>query len=243
MKLNNGYLVVASYKEFFYKSAINLIENIKEYDENAKVCLVTEERFLDGQEWLADDLIFCDDHKRAKLLGMAKSPYDVTFYIDADCEVVHEDIANVWDELNDNDLVFTCLPDDRSYCFAEHGFPGGKLWLCGAVCLYDMRKQIVKDFVSDWYDLTVRQYSGEWWPVTEDGTPDLYNYPKTLKRWDQFSLWWLVNKEPKYENLKVGIFDDDSRWNYYSSYREGHNTKPIVIRHYSALKSSVESNL
>ena len=26
-------------------------------------------------------------------------------------------------------------------------------------------------------------------------------------------IWWLTNKEEKYKDLKVGIFDDDLRWN------------------------------
>jgi len=232
-----GYVVIASTKVFFYLSAINLIESIKEFDKNAQVTLYTEERFLDGQEWVADQVEFIDNHTRAKLKGMALTPYDHTFYIDADCEVVHNDISTVFDLFDDNDIVFTALPDDRAYCFAQHYFPGGKLHLCGAVCLYDMTKPIVREFMNDWYDLTVEQYAGRWWPE------DINLYPKNLSRWDQFSLWWLVNKTPKYKNLKIGIFDDDSRWNYYSSYRAGHNTLPVVIQHYSALKSGVQESL
>jgi hypothetical protein len=74
-----------------------------------------------------------------------------------------------------------------------------------------------------------------WWPTLEDGvTEDLENYPATLKRWDQFSLWWLVNKEPKYKDLKVGILEDDARWNFYSKYKYEHNKDPVVLRHYSS---------
>ena len=237
---SKGYVVVASRKKFFYISALNLIESIREFYPDAKVCLVTEERFLDGREKIADEVVFCDNHKRAKLWGMAQSPWDITLYIDADTECEHEDIQYVFDELGDYDVMFTGLPEERSYCYAELKFPGGQFELCGAVCLYDMRNPLVREFVNDWYDLTVRQYARTWWPKNEKGFEDTELYPETLKRWDQFSLWWLVNKEPKYKNLKVGIFEDDARWNFFSRYKYKHNKKPVVIRHYSAAKAKKE---
>lgn len=237
---SKGYVVVASRRSFFYVSALNLIESIRDFYPEAKVCLVTEEKFLDGRESIADEIVLCDDHRRAKLWGMAKSPWDLSFYIDADTEVEHEDIEHVFDELGDYNVMFTGLPEERSYCYAELKFPGGQFELCGAVCLYDMRNPLVREFMNDWYDLTVRQYAGTWWPTKSDGTWDDHTYPRSLSRWDQFSLWWLVNKEPKYQNLKVGIFEDDARWNFFSRYKYQHNIKPVVIRHYSAASAKHE---
>jgi hypothetical protein len=240
-----GFVVVASRKKFFYLSALNLIESVQDFYPEAKFCLVTEERFLDERgRSVADQIILCDDHKRAKIWGMARSPYDLTFYIDADTECEHEDIAKVFDLFNGHDILFTGLPPERHYCYAEVFFPGatkpdgsrGGFELCGGVCLYDMRNELVRDFMHDWFDLTVEQYSGRWWPKDENGNEDLHNYPPSFKRWDQFSLWWLVNKEPKYQELKVGIMEDDARWNYYSKYKAHlqHNKEPVVIRHYSS---------
>ena len=102
-----GYVIVASRKKFFYVSAINLMESIKDYYPEAQITFVVEERFLDGQERIADNVIFCDNHARAKLIGMAKSPYDITFYVDADIECEHEDIATIFDKLDGHDLMFT----------------------------------------------------------------------------------------------------------------------------------------
>ena len=240
-----GYLVVASRSKFFYHSALNLIESIKDFYPEAKCCLVTEEHFLDDRgRSVADNIIHCDDHKRAKLWGMAQSPYDLTFYIDADTECEHEDIETIFDKFDGHDMMFTGLPPERHYCYAEVYFPGATkpdgtkagFDLCGGVCLYDMTNPLVKEFMEDWFDLTVEQYAGRWWPKKVDGTEDLENYPASFKRWDQFSLWWLVNREPKYADLKVGVLDDDARWNYYSRYKGElkHNRDPIVIRHYSA---------
>ena len=240
-----GYVVVASRTKFFYHSACNLIESIKDFYPEAKCCLVTEEWLLtDRGRALADDIIICDDHKRAKIWGMARSPYDLTFYIDADTECEHEDIATVFDKFDGYDVLFTGLPVERHYCYAEVYFPGatkpdgskGGFELCGGVCLYDMRNPLVKKFMHEWYDLTVEQYAGRWWPTKKDGSEDLDNYPESFKRWDQFSLWWLTNRDERFKDLKVGVIEDDARWNYYSKYKAhlNHNKEPIVIRHYSS---------
>lgn len=232
MEKSKGFVIVASNKPNFYKYAINLIESIRDFHEDAQICLVTEERFIEdhGRE-LADKVIFCDSHYRAKLWGMAKSPYDLTMYIDADMECEHEDIGNVFNEIKDHEVVFSQLTDDRSYTYSEYYFdtPQGKqsFTLCGGVCLYDMTKPIVREFMWDWWVLTRRQMANEWWPR---------GYSESLKAWDQFSLWWLTEKEDKYKDLKIGIFDDDLRWNYYNALNWA-ITRPegeVVLRHYSS---------
>jgi len=226
-----GYVLVASKKINFYRYAINLAESILDYYEDAKITLFTEPwMFEEGHRELFDNVEWCSDHYRAKLDGMARSPYDITAYLDVDMEVEHEDIANIFDELDDNDVMFSELTDDRSYVYAEREFdtPEGpaKFTLCGGIALYDMRKEIVREFMTDWWELTKAQMDDQWWP---DG------YAKSLKSWDQFSLWWLTEKDPKYKDLKVAIFKDDLRWNYYNAFNwaitqpEG----PVVIRHYS----------
>ena len=84
---SKGYLVVASRTKFFYNSACNLIESVRDFYPDAKFCLVTEEHLLDDYgRSIAEDIILCDNHKRAKIRGMAQSPYDLSFYIDADTE-------------------------------------------------------------------------------------------------------------------------------------------------------------
>tara|TARA_B110000305_G_C19464405_1_gene656876 strand:- start:6544 stop:7293 length:750 start_codon:yes stop_codon:yes gene_type:complete len=241
--MSKGYVVVASTEIFYYYSALNLIHSIKDFDPNAKVCLVAEERFLDKGSDVADDIKICIDHPRSKLWGMANSPYDQSFYIDADCEIVHEDLPTVFDKFGDNDILFTALTDERSYMFREFywGYKGEHFDWCGGTCLYDMTKPLIKDFMQDWYDLTVKQYAGTWWPQTPAGYPDTDNFPRSLSRWDQFSLWWLINKTPKYENLKIGRLDgeDDARWNYFAGYVYDHAKNPVVM-HYSNSKGKNE---
>lgn len=161
---------------------------------------------------------------------MTQSPYDLTMYIDADMECEHEDIVKVFDEIKDHDVVFSALTDERDYIYAERDFdtPEGpsKFTLCGGVCLYDMSKPIVREFMDDWWDLTRRQMDHEWWPE---------GYIESLRSWDQFSLWWLTEKEEKYKDLKIGIFEDDMRWNYYNAWNWEitRPENPVVLRHYS----------
>lgn len=231
MAQSKGYVVVASNKPNFYSAAINLIESIKEFDEVNPVCLVTEPRFIDRRAEIVDDIRYCDRHYRAKLWGMTKSPYDLTMYLDADMECEHEDISTCFDQLGDYDIMFTALTKDRDYIYSEREFdtPEGpaRFTLCGAVCLYDQTKPLVKEFINDWWELCRKQIDKQWWPE---------GYDPKLRIWDQFSLWWLTEKEEKYKDLKIGIFEDDLRWNYFTAFH-WHRTrpeKPVILKHYSA---------
>ena len=237
MEKSKGFVVVASKKKNFYIYACNLIDSLRDFYPDANITLVTEEGFIDDRAELADNIIHCDDHYRAKLWGMAQSPYDYTMYIDADCEVEHEDIVTVWDNMKDYDLVFHELAKEREKYFAikyfEYKGEVQEYTLCGGVCLYRSENPLVREFMQDWYDLTVESLADIWKP--EGFIPE--QWEKDLKWFDQTTLWWLTEQEPKYKDLKIGFFDDDIRWNYFTQYqyenlvsKEG---KPPIIRHYS----------
>ena len=217
-KRNDGYLIVASRKYIFYAWACNLAEGIKDYYPEAQICIVTEERFCeDGRAAeVADHLIHCDNHYRAKLWGMSQSPFDRTMYIDADMEIWGEGIETCFDELGDNDMMFTGLPDDHWYVFNDEKFKGGEFKYCGAVCLYNSASAKVMEFMSEWYELYVKQYAGEWWPLNEEGEHDYENFPKRLQIWDQFTLMWLTAHTDKYADLKVEHFENGLKWNYWA---------------------------
>lgn len=234
-----GYLVVASNRLEFFGLAINLINSIKDFDEEAKVCFVTEELFCDGRESVADHLIFCGDHVREKLTALSQTPFDITMYIDADCEVQHEDIVTAFDMLDGNDLMFTPLTEERMGYFRESVWDHGRLELNGGIFVYDSRNEIVKDFMKDWDHYYRMQRSGEWWPDMKGGQQDFSNHPEHLCQWDQFTLWWLINHNPKYKDIKLKHFDEEVRWNWYSAFREEENYtgKDIVIFHASGFQT------
>ena len=213
---SKGFLLVASKEYRYYAWACNLADGIKDFYPEAQICIVTEERFADERLKVADDVIWCDDNYRAKLWGMARTPYDLTFYIDADMEVINYGIEEVFDELGDADMMFTGLPEDRYYIFNDDPFPGGRFELCGACCLYRKTDKVI-GFMHDWYHLYQEHaIKRSWWPTNEQGEPDYENYPERLRKWDQFSLFWLTQHEPRYADLKVEIFENDLRWNYWA---------------------------
>lgn len=236
MEKSKGFLVVASKNQNFYTYAVNLIESVKDFYPEAKVCLCTEERFLDGREEIADDLLFCDSHYRAKLWALPRSPYDITMYIDADMDCEHEDVATIWDEMKDYDLVFHELTQERAkyYTIKDFNCQGKSetFRLCGGVALYDLTKPMVKEFLQEWWDLYYEQQGGMWRP--EGFSDDTWN---NLRDFDQTTLWWLTEKMDKYKDLNIGIFYDDIRWNFFSQYAyEGLKSiegKDPILRHYS----------
>lgn len=234
-KKTKGYVIVASMHKNFYLMGVNLAETLLDYYPEANITFVTEKRFVD-ERVSSLNVIYCDDHYRAKLWGMTQTPYDITLYLDADMEIEHKDIKNVFDELHDHDMMFTPLLKETDYAFQNRHFPAGSFELNGGVCLYDSSNKKVMEFLKDWYEYYLKQFDNTWWPSKEDGSFDYDNYPQELSKWDQFTLWWLTKKEVKYKDLKIGIFDDWARWNYYSKYLESkkHNKNPIVVRHYSS---------
>ena len=252
-----GFVVVASKQIAFYYSAMNLIESIWDYYPDAQFAFFCE-------PWMRDhrcedpniQLFDCGDHIREKLYGMANSPFDHTFYIDADCECEHEDIVKIWDQFEGDDLKFVELTKDevaqKSFVQVLAPIPSMDrtidLTLCGGVCLYDMSNPLVKEFMTDWHEMFVIQeaiyqskdYSlpGRWFP--EDT-------PESMLRWDQFTLWWLVNMVDKYKDLKIGIFKENYRWNWFTSFRWGSDGKhrlvndpPILIHHSATMNKKAE---
>ena len=232
---SKGYLIVASRTKEFYKLGINLIRSLKEFYPEAKTCFVTEKIFCDGNESIAVHLIYCDDHVREKLWALSKTPFDLTMYIDADCEILHEDISTVFDMLEGSDLMFTPLTKERTKYFKNSKWGNNRLELNGGVFAYDMRNSLVKDFMTDWNHYYRLQRTKEWWPSMKDGKPDYTEHPQHLEPWDQFTLWWLLNHNPKYKDIKLKHFEEEVRWNFYTSFSEEENYtgKDIIVYHYS----------
>lgn len=236
-----GFVIVASRNSNFYSYATNLAESIRDFYPDANITLFTEDRFLDSRADVFDNVMPCDGHYRAKLQGMAETPYDITMYVDADMDCEHEDIITVWDELKDYDMVFHELTREREkfYAIREFQYDGGmeQYSLCGGVCLYRSCNPLVREFMYDWNDLYRKQFDNAWRP--EGFEPE--QWERDLKHFDQTTLWWLTEKEPKYKDLKIGIFEDDIRWNYFTQYAYGYggemkskSGKPPILRHFSA---------
>jgi hypothetical protein len=238
-----GFVVVATKEKQFLIGADNLKESILDHYEDAKITLFTEQKFIDDPDC---KLYFRDfdkvlatpgDHTREKMWGMANSPYDLTFYIDADCEIMHTDIENSFDRLEGNDMVFVELKRETKGHFADWDWGDGDLdhlTHCGGICLYDTRNPLVVEFMNDWYYNYKNQKENLFNPDEYQGIPERY------KAWDQLTLWYQLWHDPKYKSIKWKFFDDNYRWNYYSSFgfnKDGtHNygvVDPVIV-HYSS---------
>ena len=259
-----GFVTVATKRKQFLMGADNLKESLLDHCPDAKITLFTEQRFIDDpscQVYFRDfDKVLPtpSNTNREKMWGMANSPYDLTFYMDADIEIVHDDVANIFDHLEDGeyDMAYVNLTKEGAKHFAEwewgpnlydDGWKGipDHLAHCGGIALYDMRNPLIKEFMMDWYDLFLKQRDGRW-------NPEAFDYIRkgNFRQWDQLTLWWLIYHSPKYKSLKWKFFEDNYRWNYFTSFgfnKDGtyncdlvdpnrdywkSNPEPIVI-HYS----------
>jgi hypothetical protein len=262
-----GFLTVATKRKQFLMSADNLKESLLDHYPEAKFTLFTEQHFIDDpscQNYFRDfDQVLPtpSNTNREKMWGMANSPYDLTFYMDADIEIVHKDISNVFDHLEDGkyDMAYVNLTKAAAKHFVDwewgpnlydDGWKGvpDHLAHCGGVALYDTRNPLINEFMLDWYNLYLEQRVGQWRPKEFDNIK-----VGDFRVWDQLTLWWLIYHSPKYKSLKWKFFDDNYRWNYFTSFgfnKDGShnchmadpnrdywktNPHPIVIHYSSAM--------
>jgi len=192
---SKGFITVATRQKQFLIGAENLCQSILDHYEDAKVTLFTEQRFIDDpecQHYFTDfDQVIAtpSNTDREKMWGMANTPYDITMYMDADIEIAHDDIATVFDRIEDQDMMWVELKKETAHHFAEWDWGNGKidhLTHCGGVCLYRSDNPLIREFMQDWYDLYLQSKAGEWAPKETDGVP------KSFFRWDQLPLWWLL---------------------------------------------------
>ena len=107
-KQTKGFVIIASVKKGFYRYGKALAESVKDFWPDANITFFTHEEWVEPEDYTIFDNIITEDiprHIRAKLWALNKTPYDITCYLDADMMCQHEDIQNVFNELN----VMLCL--------------------------------------------------------------------------------------------------------------------------------------
>jgi hypothetical protein len=196
-----GFLYVASLSEAYYKAAVFSAMSLKDYYPEANITLFTHEKFIkDVDRKFFDNIITnIPIHKRAKMWGMARTPYDITLYLDADTEIRSENIKNVFDILNKNDIMFTKI--------VPHVSNGTKiddendLEYHGGIILYNNKKTTI-NFINDWYDLYDEQMKISDWKNSKYKA-----YIPRMQGWDQFTIWWMF-RQPSYKKIKHDFFPD-----------------------------------
>ena len=229
----NGFLITAACSTEYYKAAINCAQSILDFFPEAKIMICTEHALFQEEHRYLFDVVDLSSprHMRGKLYALDRSPYDITAYIDADCEIRHDDISTIFDQLGDSDIMMTRI---RNYSGAQIAINkyDDLTWHCG-VFLYNS-KPLTRNMMSDWwleflYQSTLMASKSSW-PWKDDD----YH----MGRWDQYTFYRLYSSE-KYANVKLEVFPgEDARWNFVNNYFETElsNMDNLVIYHYTLNK-------
>jgi len=232
--MNNGYIYVATVKKCFYESACYSALTLRDYYPDANITLFTHEKWVDKNSDVFDNVVTKDvpEDIRAKMWAMARTPYNKTFYLDADTEIRSSEISKVFDQLDENyDLV---MGQVREYAHAIVKFPGGRFkWHCG-VCVYN-NKSVTLELMQDWYDFWVLQqehYKNNTWDLDDT------LYPRTkLWHWDTWTFWRLLNLEGYKEKIKIKSFDNFAKWNWHNYVPEELKGEDVVVYHHTIYKT------
>lgn len=229
---SKGFMYAATCKEQFLHSAIYSAQSLKDYYEKAKIILYTEEKWqpIAQKADVFDQIITdCPYDVRTKLYMLKHTPFNKTFYIDADTEILHDDIQYIFDQLEECDDI--CMTSIREYAAAEVFLTNDEdnnkkmIHHCG-VFGYWNRPHIL-EFMKKWYE----QY---FYQSTKEFASQYPYYKRSVKQWDQFAWWFLLNE--KKHNIKINIMKDDARWNFVNAYKHSETNSDIVIYHHTLPK-------
>lgn len=225
MNIDNGFLIVASIKKEYVESANFCAHTIKDYYPHAHVTLFVPEILLSHVDVSAFDSVMSKDvpnHTRTKLYALSKTPYSkLTVYVDADMECMHSDLHTIWDQIgNEQDMLITKI---RPYNGKIAKWKNGEFTMHGGFFMYKNKPNVI-EFMKRWWDDYVIQRS-EMWPYKES------DYPISLRQWDQFTLWKLVNVDKM--PIVIDFFKDDARWNFVHGYYSTETDKPIIFWHHT----------
>ena len=195
-----GFVYIASLSKAYYKAAVNSAISLRDNYPEADITLFTHKAFLQEEDKKFFNNIFTDIpvHKRAKMWGMQRTPYDITLYLDSDTEIRSENIKNVFDILGKNDIMFTkIVPHVANGTYIDDN---NDLEYHGGVILYNNKKLTIQ-LIEEWYELYHKQITEKW----EES--EFSQYTKKMQKWDQFTIWHLL-RQLKYKKIKHDFFPD-----------------------------------
>lgn len=225
MSLHNGFLLVASVFPHYVQGAEYAAASIRDNYPDAHITLFVPKKLYRENLKREFDLIVTDDvpdHTRTKLYALSRTPYkNLTLYVDADMECMHEDVQTVWDQIGPaTDILITKI---RPYNGKIAKWKTGEMVYHGGFFLYRSNPHTLR-FMEQWW-LDYQKQRTEPWPYTEDQAP------VALRPWDQFTFWKLLNidKHP----VNVEVFKDDARWNFVNGYYTTETSSPIIFYHHT----------
>jgi hypothetical protein len=224
---NNGFIYAASVNKAYITSARYSAISLKDYWPEAHVTLFTHKEWVEESDSSIFDSIITEDEVqelphsiRAKMWACARSPYKLTCYIDADCEIVHEDIRNIFDchDPANNITITRARPYSASI---DPKWDGGELTdHCGLYIFDDDNR--TRTFMQRWFEYYIMQTN-----FSEDiPVPD-----ERFRPFDMYTYWFLMNKTEF--AIKRGYFPHpDARWQNIFNYNEDElDGQEIVVTH------------
>lgn len=223
--LHNGFLIVASQEIEYIQSANFSANSIKDYYPESHITLFVTPELAPHADPQAYDLIVSENvpsHVRTKLWALSRTPYsNLTVYVDADMECQHEDVQRIWEEMPDDaDILITRI---RPYNGKIAKWSKGEMIHHGGFFMYRNNEQTI-NFMERWW-IDYHKQRAEPWPYKED------EHPISLRPWDQFTFWKLLNEDKLPVNVQ--FFKDDARWNFVNGYFAHETRSPIVFWHHT----------
>ena len=237
-----GYVYVASLSQAFYRAAVNSAVSLKDFYPEAKATLFTHEKFLKKEDEKFFDKVVTGIpvNKRAKMWGMARTPYDKTLYLDCDTEIRSENIKKVFDIISSDDIMFTRIINHVSN--SKRIDDQNSLEYHGGVVLYNSKNDTLK-LMQKWYELYNYQSECKWHESI------FKDYDPKMQPWDQFTVWYLLHRDPEFKELKHSFFPNGGHeFNYIYLLEDKRNelNAPYwdleqVVYHYTIPRSSVDA--
>lgn len=194
-----GFIYVASRDPFYYLTAVNACNTMKDYFPDSHVTLFTHEKFVDESCDVFDNVIIdIPIHYRTKMWAMARTPYEKTIYIDADSVVMHKDIRTMHDHLDDCDMFFCPVTPytagNIKWAYMDKAMTEVPKYH-GAICGYN-KTELTIDFQQTWFEKYIEQISKPW----EYGE----NHYSEWQIFDMFTLWRMTSKKfPEFNRFNI----------------------------------------
>ena len=242
-----GFLLVASMHPYYKNSAIQCIESLEDYYDDPKVMVACHPEWVEDFERLDSVVkIVSDDFPisvRSKLWALQHTPFEKTCYLDADMEIVDEEIERVFELLDDDhDCAFTVIDPmtgSSTAIYTEDGdnqirdnFKEKHLRYHGGFFLWwnnDKHPNAQKAMNLWWTEYLNINCNDKFWAEH----PEIYFKNRA---WDQFTWWWIHQK--LIPDLKIQEVENNDKfkmvrwnWNHYMDERSHGGLNPIIKHH------------
>lgn len=229
-----GFVYVASRNPLYYAMAVVSCESLKMFFPDCHVTLFTHDQWVDEHSVIFDNVVTgIPWDTRSKMWCMARTPYDTTVYLDADSIVLHRDIREIFDLLEDNDFGYI-KPIPTHARNPKWAYIDKKQTvipsLDGSFLLYKKSKPVVH-FLESWYNYYHEQKKVKTWP---------HKFAhREWKNFDMFTMWAMLESDevnhPSAYKKEYEIFRKlkrkqlDNRYNSAWFIKAEHLSAPLCI--------------